>query len=78
MAAESGANEVAIIGGSAIFAEGLKVATHITLTEVDAETDATVFFPTFDRTLWRETSATRIEADADNEAPFTIRELERR
>jgi dihydrofolate reductase len=77
MAAEAGIPEVSIIGGSAIFAEGLEVATHFTLTEVDAEADATVFFPQFDRALWRETSAVRFEADEDNEAPFTIRELER-
>ena len=55
--------EIIIIGGAAIFEAGLDVATHVTLTEVDAERDAEVFFPAFDRTLWRETSATRIEAD---------------
>lgn len=78
MAAQSGVNEVAIIGGAAIFEAGLEVATHITLTEVDAEREAEVFFPAFNRSLWRETSATHVAADADNEAPFTIRELERR
>jgi dihydrofolate reductase len=78
MAAEAGIPEVAIIGGSAIFEEGLEVATHITLTEVDAEADATVFFPQFDRSLWRETSSVHVAADADNEASFVIRELERR
>lgn len=78
MAASAGIPEVSIIGGAAIFEEGLAVATHITLTDVDAEADATVFFPAFDRSLWRETSAVHIAADADNEAPFTIREFERR
>lgn len=77
MAAASGLPEVAIIGGAAIFEEGLEVATHITLTDVDAEAEAEVFFPAFDRSLWRETSVARFEADADNEAPFVIRELER-
>ena len=78
MAAESGIGEVAIIGGAAIFAAGLEVATHITLTEVDAEREATVFFPEFDRAMWRETSAVKFEVDADNEAAFVIREFERR
>ena len=78
MAAESGIGEVAIIGGAAIFAAGLEVATHITLTEVDAEREATVFFPEFDRAMWQETSAVKFEADADNEAAFVIREFERR
>lgn len=77
MAAESGVNEVAVIGGADIFAAGLAFATHMTLTEVDAEREAEVFFPAFERALWRETSAVRVEADADNEASFVIREMER-
>ena len=77
VAAETGLNEVAVIGGSDIFAAALAFATHMTLTEVDAEREAHVFFPAFERALWRETSAVRIEADADNEAACVIRELER-
>lgn len=78
MAAAGGVNEVAIIGGAAIYAAGLDIATHMSLTEVDAERDADVFFPKFDRSLWRETSATFVATDANNEASFTIREFERR
>jgi len=77
MAAESGHGEVAVIGGADIYAAALTFATHMTLTEVEAEREADVFFPVFERALWRETSAVRVEADADNEAPFVIRELER-
>jgi dihydrofolate reductase len=77
MAAQSGIGEVAIIGGADIFRAGLEVATHMTLTEVDATREADVFFPAFDRSGWRETSATHVAADADNEASFVIRELER-
>jgi dihydrofolate reductase len=78
MAAEAGAPEVSIIGGAAIFAEGLDVATHMTLTEVDAEREAHVFFPEFDRREWREISVRAFAQDADNEAPFVIREFEKR
>lgn len=78
MAAQSGVGEVSIIGGAEIYAAGLAVATHMTLTEVEAEREADVFFPEFDRSEWLETSAVRHEADADNEAPFVIRELQRR
>lgn len=78
MAAQSGIREVSIIGGAEIYAAGLAVATHMTLTEVDAEREADVFFPDFDRSEWREVSAVRHEADADNEAAFVIRELQRR
>lgn len=78
MAAQSGIPEVSIIGGAEIYAAGLAVATHMTLTEVEAERDADVFFPEFDRSAWREVSAVRVEADADNEAACVIREFERR
>jgi dihydrofolate reductase len=75
MAAEAGVPEVAIIGGAAIYEAGLGLATHMTLTEVDAEREADVFFPEFDRTKWREVSATEFAQNADNEAAFVIREL---
>lgn len=77
MAAAAGIPEVSIIGGADIYEAGLAVATHMTLTDVDAEADADVYFPKFDRTLWRETSSLHVPADPDNEASFTIRELER-
>lgn len=78
MAARSGIAEVSIIGGADIYAAAMPYTTHMTLTEVDAEREADIFFPAFDRGEWRETSARRVEADADNELPFVIRELERR
>lgn len=77
MAALAGIPEVSVIGGADIYAAALPVATHMTLTEVEAEREATVFFPDFDRAEWRETSAVRMAADADNEYAFVIRELER-
>lgn len=78
MAAQAGIVEVSILGGAEIFAASLAFATHMTLTEVDAEREAEVFFPEFDRGAWRETSAVRIGKDADNEEACVIRELERR
>jgi len=78
MASASGVPEVSIIGGADIYAAGLSLATYMTLTEVDAEAEATVFFPQFDRSIWREVSSVRVAADADNEASFVIREFERR
>lgn len=78
MAAQLGVPEISIIGGAEIYAAGLAIASHMTLTEVDAEREADVFFPEFDRSEWIETSSVRHEADADNEASFVIRELQRR
>jgi dihydrofolate reductase len=78
MAAKAGVAEAAIIGGAEIYAAAMDAATTMTLTEVEAETSADVFFPSFDRALWREVSARRVEADADNEAAFVIREYEKK
>ncbi len=70
--------EVCVIGGGQIYAAALPMVKRMWLTEVDAETDADVFFPVFDESEWREVSAVRHEADADNEAAFVIRELVRK
>ena len=78
MAARAGVREVAVIGGAEVFAAVLGMATSMTLTEVDAEAAAEVWFPRFDRSEWREVSAAKFDKDADNEAAFVIRELERR
>ena len=77
MAVQAGIPEISIIGGAEIYAAGMRIATHMTLTEVDAEREADVFFPAFDRAEWREVSAVHHAADADNEAPFVIRQLQR-
>lgn len=78
MAALAGVAEVSVIGGADIYAAALPVATHMTLTEVEAEAEADIFFPLFDRAEWRETGSVRVKADTDNECAFVIRELERR
>jgi len=78
MASQADLPEISIIGGAEIYAAGLDLATHMTLTEVEAERQADVFFPEFDRSEWIEVSAIRHAADAENEAPFVIRELQRR
>lgn len=78
MAAKAGVAEVSVIGGADIYAAALAFATHMTLTEVEADHEADVFFPDFDRAEWREVASRRVEADASNEHSFVIRELERR
>lgn len=77
MAARAGLSEAAVIGGAEIYQASLDLATHMSLTEVDAERDADAFFPAFDRTRWREIDAVRVSADEDNEVAFVIRNLER-
>jgi dihydrofolate reductase len=48
--------EIAIIGGAAIYREGLAHATHIHLTEVHASPEGDVVLPSFDPTIWHETA----------------------
>lgn len=78
MAARSGIGEVCVVGGAEIYAACLPFATRLHLTEVDAEAEADVFFPAFDRSEWEEAASRRVEQDADNVASFTIRDLRRR
>jgi dihydrofolate reductase len=46
--------EPRIIGGAALYALALPLATHLYLTEVDGEYGGDTFFPSFDRTQWVE------------------------
>jgi dihydrofolate reductase len=78
MAAKAEINEVSAIGGAEIYAAALEIATDMTLTEVEAEREADAFFPEFDRKMWTEISARRVEKDADNEEAYVIRELRRK
>jgi dihydrofolate reductase len=49
-----GADEIAIIGGAALYAETLPRARRLYLTEVHAKPPGTTYFPAFDRKQWRE------------------------
>jgi dihydrofolate reductase len=49
-----GADEIAIIGGAALYAETLPRAHRLYLTEVHAKPPGTTYFPAFDRKAWRE------------------------
>jgi dihydrofolate reductase len=77
IAARDGAGEVCVIGGAEIYALFLPLADALWLTEVAAEAEADVFFPKLDLSAWRETSCTAYARDADNEADFVVRRLER-
>ncbi len=54
LARASGANDIAVIGGADIYRQTLPIATHLYLTEVQAEPEADTFFPDFDRSAWHE------------------------
>jgi dihydrofolate reductase len=76
--AADGAEEVSVIGGTALFRDTLPIADRIHLTEVQAKVEGDTFFPAFDRHAWRETEVTRHPADARHQFPFRIVVLDRR
>lgn len=59
--------EPRVIGGATIYAEALPIATKIFLTEIDRDVEGDVFFPTFDRSAWAETSRRKSTENPDVE-----------
>lgn len=77
-AKRTGASEIAIIGGSALFDETLPIAAKIELAEVHAKPEGDVFFPKFDRTIWRETRREGpMQSEKDDHA-YSVVTLERK
>jgi len=76
-AAEDGAEEVCVIGGSALFELALPRARRLYLTEVEAEVTGDVLFPPFEEADWTEVRREAHEASEFDEYPFTFRVLER-
>ncbi|MFZ5670936.1 MAG: dihydrofolate reductase [Pseudomonadota bacterium] len=77
-AAEDGAEEVCVIGGSALFALALPRARRIYLTEVDAEPEGDVVMPPFDERGWTEVRREAHPAGEGDDHAFVFRVLERR
>ena len=77
-AREDGGDEVCVIGGAALFVMALPKARRLYLTEVDAEVEGDVLFPSFDESQWRETRREAYPAGPEDEHPFVFRQLERR
>ena len=70
------ADEVAIIGGAAIYAEALPIATRVYLTEIHAAPDGDTRLPAFDPARWRETAREDHLAEDDRPA-YSFVTLER-
>jgi len=52
--AAAGDKDLFVIGGAEIYALALPLAHRLELTEVDLDCEGDVFFPAFDRNVWRE------------------------
>lgn len=77
-AVEDGVDEVAVIGGAAVFAIALPRAHRIYLTEVQADPQGDTLMPPFDETMFSEVSREAHEAGEKDDHPFVFRVLERR
>jgi len=76
-AEEDGAEEVCVIGGTALFALALPKARRLYLTEVDTEVEGDARFPEFDERAWREVRRAPYPASAGDDHAFVVRVLER-
>ena len=54
-------DEIYCIGGGMIYSEMLAYADKLILTEIDAQADAEVYFPEFDKSLYKKTILSDIE-----------------
>lgn len=69
-AREAGEEELFVIGGGQIYELGLAYADTMYITEIKADFEADVFFPTYDKTEWREVERIPHEVDDKHAYPF--------
>jgi dihydrofolate reductase len=62
--------EVFIIGGSEIYSQGLALATKLYLTEIQAEIEGDTYFPTFNKSHWKEVSRVHHTTDDRHKYAF--------
>ena len=74
--AAAAVEEVMVIGGADVFARAMDEADRVYLTEVHASPEGDTYFPTFDRSLWRETLHEDHPADGERPA-YSFVNLER-
>jgi dihydrofolate reductase len=67
-----GADEIAIIGGSGIFAAAMPQADRLEITHVHAAPEGDVFFPPIDQAVWREVSRVEHTAGPHDSAGFAV------
>ena len=77
-AAEMGAKEIAVVGGSEVYRLALPHAQRLHLTLVHAEPEGDTVFPSFDRAAFREVRREERPKGPDDEHAFTFVDLERR
>ena len=76
-AAEQGADEVMIIGGSEIYRLFLPMAHRIHMTRVEADIEGDATFPPLEPNEWRIVDEQRFEADESREYTVSFQTLDR-
>ena len=71
-----GVPQVFVIGGGELYVEALPLADELLLTEIDAELEGDTYFPTWERTMFEETS--RVDHVSETGIPFSFVKYERR
>lgn len=77
LARSRGEKQCFVIGGGELYAQCVKDADTLVLTEVDADVQADTFFPAVNSSEWREESRQIITQNDKNEYNAVIRELVR-
>jgi dihydrofolate reductase len=72
-----GIDEIAIIGGSIVFAETLPIAARLEITEVHAAPEGDTVFPPFDRSEWQETRRDGPQRGERDSLPYSFVTYER-
>jgi dihydrofolate reductase len=66
-----GVNEIAVIGGTGIFAQLMPLAERLEITHVHAEPAGDTYFPPIDATQWRAVARSDHPAGPQDEASFS-------
>jgi dihydrofolate reductase len=64
--------EVFIIGGAEIYLQTMSLADKLYITEVHHQFEGDAFFPTIDKTTWKEISRTPMPADDKHKYAYTF------
>jgi dihydrofolate reductase len=70
--AESGDEEIFVMGGAQIYAEALSVADRMYITRVERDYEGDTSFPDIDYSKWRLVSEERHERGEEFDAPFAF------
>ena len=78
LAAESGTDEIMVIGGGDIYAQAIGRADRLYITHVDLRPEGNVHFPAIDPAIWAVVEQPEVTPSEKDPATYTIKVYERR